>query len=220
MNRKNLQDFVRFLMRRIAHTEFIGEENIPRKGGIILVANHMSRFDVPILFGMPARDDVVALAADKYKKNFLFKYMIETTENIWIDRESADFGAMRAAIACVNKGQALGVAPEGTRSTTGQLAEGKAGTVLIAEKTRVPIIPVGLAGTDTAMKQLLSLRRPHIVVRFGKAFKLPPMDREHRDAWLQSCTEEIMCRIAAVLPPQYHGFYAGHPRLQELLREQ
>jgi 1-acyl-sn-glycerol-3-phosphate acyltransferase len=46
------------------------------------------------------------------------------------------------------------------------------------------------------------------------------MDREHRDAWLQSCAEEIMCRIAAVLPPQYHGFYAGHPRLQELLREQ
>jgi 1-acyl-sn-glycerol-3-phosphate acyltransferase len=100
------------------------------------------------------------------------------------------------------------------------LAEGKAGTVLIAEKTLAPIVPVGLAGSETAVKQLLSLRRPHIVVRFGKPFRLPPIDRDHRDAWLQSGTEEIMCQIAAVLPPQYHGFYAGHPRLLELLREQ
>jgi 1-acyl-sn-glycerol-3-phosphate acyltransferase len=219
MNRKNLQDIVRFLMRKVTHTEFIGSENIPPKGGIILAINHMSRVDVPILFGMPARDDVFALAATKYKQYLLFKYMIDTTESIWIERDSADFGALRAAVACVNKGQALGVAPEGTRSTMAQLAEGKPGTVLIAEKTRAPIIPVGLAGTETAVKQLMTLHRPHIVVRFGKAFTLPPMDREHRDAWLQSCNEEIMCRIAAVLPPQYHGFYAGHPRLQELLRE-
>jgi 1-acyl-sn-glycerol-3-phosphate acyltransferase len=97
MNRKNLQDLVRFLVRRLSYTEFIGSENVPPKGGVIFVINHMSRLDVPILFGIPARDDVVALAADKYKKNFLFKYMIETTQSIWINRESADFGALRAA---------------------------------------------------------------------------------------------------------------------------
>ena len=220
MNRKNLQDLARFLIRNFSHTEFIGSENIPLKGGVILAINHMSRVDVPILFAMPARDDVYALAATKYKQYWLFKYMIDTTESIWIERDSADFGALRAAVACVKKGQALGVAPEGTRSTNGQLAEGKPGTALIAEKTRAPIVPVGLSGSETAVKQLRSLRRPHIVVRFGKAFTLPAMDRQDRNAWLKSCNEEIMCRIAALLPPQYHGFYAGHPRLKELLRDQ
>lgn len=220
MNRKNLQDFIRFLLPTLTHTEFIGSENIPLKGGIILAMNHMSRVDVPIIFGMPARDDVYALAATKYKKYWLFKYMIDTTESIWIDRDSADYGAMRAAVACVNKGQALGIAPEGTRSSDGQLAEGKPGAVLIAEKTHAPIIPVGLAGTETSVKKLLSFHRPHIAVRFGKPFTLPPMDRDQRAAWLKSCTDEIMCRIAAVLPAQYHGFYSAHPRLQELLGEQ
>lgn len=201
-------------------TEYIGEENVPKQGSFILAANHMSQADVPLLFAMPIRDDVIALAADKYKKSPLFRYLIETSESIWIDRDKADFAALRAAVICLNGGGALGIAPEGTRSSTNQLLEGKPGAALIAEKARVPIIPVGLAGTETAFKQLLKLRRPHITIRYGEAFRLPPMPREKRDEWLRDSTTEIMCRLAAVLPPQYHGFYADHPRLKELLAEQ
>jgi 1-acyl-sn-glycerol-3-phosphate acyltransferase len=217
MNRKELQKLARFAINKLARIDYIGEENIPKQGGFILATNHMSRVDIPILFIMPVRDDVIALAADKYKKNPLFRYLIETSENIWIDRDKADFAALRAAVLCLKSGQVLGIAPEGTRSSTGQLNEGKPGTALIAERAQVAILPAGLAGTETAFKKLLAFQRPHITVRFGKPFELPPMTRENREAWLRDTTEEIMCRLAAVLPPQYHGFYANHPRLKELL---
>jgi 1-acyl-sn-glycerol-3-phosphate acyltransferase len=177
----------------------------------------MSRADVPILFGMPVRDDVIALAGDSYKKNPLFKYFIETTHCIWIDRNSADFAALRAAVACLKNGNVLGVAPEGTRSRTAQLIEGKPGITLIAERTHSLIVPVALAGSESTFTKIFTLRRPHITVRFGKAFELPPMQRGNREAWLKTSTDEIMCRIAALLPAQYHGFYANHPRLKELL---
>ena len=99
MNRQNLQDIVRYLIKTITVTRWIGEENVPREGAFILATNHMSRADVPILFGIPVRDDVYALAGDSYKKNPLFKYFIETTHSIWIDRSGADFTALRAAVA-------------------------------------------------------------------------------------------------------------------------
>jgi 1-acyl-sn-glycerol-3-phosphate acyltransferase len=219
MKRKTLQNILHFVLRTLTHTEFVGTENIPPQGGVIFVVNHMSRVDAPILFGMPVREDTITVAADKYKKIPIFRFLVETAESIWINRESADFTAMNAAIESVNQGRALGVAPEGTRSSSGHLNKGKSGAVFIADKTRAPIVPVGIAGSESAVKKLLSFRRPHIIVRFGKPFMLPPMDRTRRDAWLQSCTDEIMCRIAAELPPQYHGFYADHPRLRELLGE-
>ncbi len=219
MKRKTLQNILHFLLRTITHTEFVGTENIPIQGGVIFVVNHMSRVDAPILFGMPVREDTITVAADKYKKNPLFRFLIETAESIWIDRDIADFAAMRTAIDSVNQGRALGIAPEGTRSSNGRLNIGKPGVVLIADRTHVPVVPVGIAGSESAVKKLLSFRRPHITVRFGKPFELPPMDRARRDAWLQSSTDEIMCRIAAELPPQYRGFYADYPRLKELLSE-
>jgi 1-acyl-sn-glycerol-3-phosphate acyltransferase len=63
----------------------------------------------------------------------------------------------------------------------------------------------------------LRLARPHLYVRFGTPFTLPLLDRKSREASLQCNTDEIMCRIAAMLPEMYRGVYAQHPRLKELL---
>jgi len=84
----------------------------------------------------------------------------------------------------------------------------------------VPIVPVGLTGTETGMRDLMRLRKPRFVARFGPAFTLPPLERSRREEQLKEHTDEIMVRIAACLPPKYWGAYAGHPRLKELLEEQ
>ena len=217
MERKLLLKIVGFVYKTFTRTDFIGVENIPARGGIILATNHMSRADVPMLMLTPNRPEISALAGDSYKKNLLFKVILNAANVIWIDREKADFSALNAARQHIQNGGALVIAPEGTRSKTGSLLEAKAGTALLAARARCPIIPVGITGTEVAFKKLFSFQRPKLVVRYGQVFTLPPFTQEDRSHWLAKCTDEIMCQIAALMPEQYHGFYKNHPRLKELI---
>ncbi len=193
-----------------------GEENIPLEGGCILATNHLSRLDTPFLFIIIKRDNLSALVTDKYRFNPLFALFVTVSDSIWINREIADFSAIRAGLQIINRGGMLGIAPEGTRSKSGYLIEAKNGVALLAEKARVPIIPVGLFGTETAMQEIRALKKPTLHARFGKPFTLPPIERGNHGDSLNKNTEEIMCRIAALLPEKYHGFYTGNPRIREL----
>ncbi len=217
MKREELQKIVRYLMRKITNTVFIGQENLPATGPVLITTNHLSRFDIPVLFLNERRMDLTALVTDKYKKNLFIRWFTETAGGIWIDRTRADFTAFKEAFDVLKNGFALGISPEGTRSKTGELLEGKAGSVLLATKMDVPIVPVGLAGTETVISMFKKFRKPTIIARFGQAYHLPPIDRDRREEHIKELTDEIMCRIAACLPEKYHGFYSGHPRLKELL---
>ena len=217
MKRETLQNIVRAIVHAIAKLEFYGTEHLPLEGGLIVATNHMSRMDTLLLFINPRRTDVTALVADKYKKYPLFKWILDTGGIIWLDRENADFGALRAAGDALKKGLALGIAPEGTRSTSFQLLEGKPGTVLLALRANVPIVPVGIAGSEDIFRKIFTFRFPRVNIRFGKPFRLAPLTRERRSEQMQEYTDEIMCRIAVLLPEKYHGFYRGHPRVKELM---
>jgi 1-acyl-sn-glycerol-3-phosphate acyltransferase len=100
------------------------------------------------------------------------------------------------------------------------LIAAKTGVAYLADQAGVPIVPVGVSGTYQAMTKILTLRRPKITVRFGEPFSLPPIDRKNREASLQKNTDEIMCRIAALLPDEYRGVYAEKQRTKELLAAQ
>ena len=217
MKRKHLYRLLIFLFRHLTVTEHVGTGHIPPSGGVIIATNHLSRVDIPLLFLNPVRPDITALVTDKYMEYPLIKWFVLSAEGIWIDRTKADFTAFRTAIEALRKGQCIGISPEGTRSTNGGLIEGKSGVVLLAEKAQVPIVPVGLTGTESAIAELRALRKPRMKATFGPAFTLPSVSRENREAHLQRLTDEVMCRIAAVLPPAYRGVYADHPRLLELL---
>lgn len=219
MKRETLQNFVRFVLKNFSHTQYIGAENIPASGGVILATNHLSRLDVPILFVNPTRPDITALVTDKYQKYPFFRWFTLTAGGIWIDRTKADFTAFRIAAEVIAAGRPLGIAPEGTRSD-GQLLEGKSGTVLLAIKTGVPIIPVAIYGSENAIPDWKRLRKPTMTCRFGAPLTFAPLDRENRETGLERYTTEMMCQIAAMLPAPYRGFYAEHPRLKELLASQ
>lgn len=217
MNRETLWKICNAILTRVAKVEYCGTQHLPAEGGLLVTTNHMSRMDTLYLFLNPARKDITALVADKYKKYLVFNWILDIAGVIWLDRDKADFGAFRKAAEVLRSGVALGIAPEGTRSQNGVLLEGKPGTVLLAQKAGVPIVPVGIAGTETYFKRLRSFRRPHLRLTFGPAYTLPPIDRSNRDESLQRLTDEIMCRIAILLPPSYWGYYKDHPRLQEML---
>jgi 1-acyl-sn-glycerol-3-phosphate acyltransferase len=219
VKRETLQKIVRFLMNKLTDLEFIDTHFIPDTGPVIIATNHLSRLDIPVLFLIPNRPDITALVADKYLRYPLFYWFTRTAGGIWIDRSKADFTAFKSAFDVLKMGKALGISPEGTRSTVGSLLEGKSGTALIASKMNVPVVPVGILGTEGATTKALTFRHPRIVARFGPALTIPPLDRDKREDQLKIYTDEIMCRIAALLPENYRGFYADYPRVQELLAE-
>jgi 1-acyl-sn-glycerol-3-phosphate acyltransferase len=83
----------------------------------------------------------------------------------------------------------------------------------------VPIVPVGIVGSEDkkVAANLKRLRRTPVEVHVGMPFMLPPAPVKDRDRVLKEYTDEVMCQIAAQLPPEYWGFYADHPRLKEIL---
>ena len=214
---KSLREIISWLVDHLTLTQQIGIENIPTTGGLIIATNHMSRMDIPVLFTTPNRPQMTALVTTKYLKYPLLRWFIITAEGIWLDRDSADFTAIRKAVEKLDQGFAVGISPEGTRSSNGQLLEGKPGTALIALRAQVPILPVALIGTETAVNDFRHLRKPGIQVVFGKVIQTPKLDRDDRESQLLQLTTEIMCQIAAMMPEKYHGFYRGHPRLMEIL---
>ena len=217
MKPNKLRRIICWLLKKLTDTRFIGVENIPLTGGLLIATNHMSRMDIPVLFLTPNRPDMTALVTTKYLKYPLLRWFIVTAQGIWLDRDTADFSAFRTAVDALNKGKAIGIAPEGTRSMNAQLLEGKPGTALLALRAGVPIIPVAIIGTEDSVSNMLHFKKPLITAEYGQVIPAPKLDRNNREGQLQQLTDEIMCQIAVMMPEKYHGFYTGHPRLKELL---
>jgi len=194
-----------------------GLENMPQNPPYIVVANHLSYFDAPLLFTLILVPRITGWAAEKYQRHPLFGPFVNYYGGVFIQRGKVDRQALSIAVERLRDGYVFGIAPEGTRSKSGSLARGKTGAAYLAHEADVAIVPFGLAGTDKALRTLLRFRRPQIDVRIGEPFRLPPLNDETRTDDLRRSTDEIMCRIAALLPPSYHGVYAEHPRLKELL---
>ena len=196
---------------------------MPTKGGFVIAANHLGRLDTALLFYGFNREDYIMPVAEKYEHHPLFGPIGRAVDALWLDRFHPDIHTLREIMHRMERGQVLVIAPEGTRSKTESLQEGKPGVVFLASRAGVPIVPVGLYGTEDRVvsDRLKHFRRVHIVARAGTAFTLPPIKGgQDREKVLREQTDELMCRIAALLPEKYHGVYADHPRLKELLEEQ
>jgi 1-acyl-sn-glycerol-3-phosphate acyltransferase len=204
------------LFRLLARFQVENKENLPQEGGYLLATNHLSILDAPLVYVALDRYDLTALVAKKHQKNPILKPLINMVGGIWLNREEADSRALRSAQAHLKNGGVLGIAPEGTRSPTHSLLPAKTGVAYIADRSQVPIVPAAIIGSERAIPKMLKLRRPIITIRFGKPFRLPPLNRKTRYQDLQDNTDEIMGRIAALLPPDYQGVYADHPRVLEL----
>ncbi|MBG0786021.1 MAG: 1-acyl-sn-glycerol-3-phosphate acyltransferase [Anaerolineaceae bacterium] len=221
MKKAPLLSIIRSLVKILTKFNIENSENLPAQGGALVTTNHLSRLDTPFLLAITDRDDLVAIVAKKYRRKPFFKWILEKIGTmVWMDRENTDFAAIRDALNYLRLGALVGIAPEGTRSQeTKGLLEGKQGAAVLAARANVPIIPVGIIGSDKVNHGWARLRRPPVTIRVGKPYLLPPMDRDHRQAWLTQYTDEIMCRIAVLLPEKYRGYYADHPRLLELLSD-
>ncbi|MCP4420040.1 MAG: 1-acyl-sn-glycerol-3-phosphate acyltransferase [Chloroflexi bacterium] len=217
---KNLRILSRFILRLLAQIEQENMDRIPASGGCLAVSNHLGRLDAMLAMVLSDRDDIIMMVAEKYQAYWFWRWMMGKLDAIWLNRHATDFRALREVQKRLKAGGIVTIAPEGTRSPNGQMMPGKLGAAYLAAKTAVPIIPVAIWGTEDKLvyARLRRFQRLHITIRVGEPFNLPPMQRKNRNELLQQGTDEMMCRIAALLPPQYRGVYAQHPRLQELLQ--
>ena len=220
MERKQVYNLLCGLIRKVSELKVIGHENVPPSGPALVVISHISRLDTPFIFCTGGRMDVIPMVAREYKNTFFLGWILNMIRVIWITRGSYDFDAFREAKDYLNKGWIVGLAPEGSRSRDGLLHEGKPGSALLAYKMDVPILPAAVTGTDTMSKAFLSLRKMRVTVEFGRTFRLPDRNGLENKVWLKQATDEIMCHIAAILPPERRGFYKDYPRVQEIIAEQ
>lgn len=218
-----IYSLIRFLIRLLVpvvmRLEVYGKEHLPESGAYIAAANHLGVLDPMLVYYLLDRQDIILIIAEKHSKYAFTRWLVRSLNAIYIDRYNADMAVMRQVLKRLRKGGVLVIAPEGTRSRSGTLLEGRQGASYLAAKAGVPVIPVGATGTEDRffLANLKRLRRTPVRVRIGEPFRLPPLPKQDREAALQADTVEIMCRIAALLPPDYRGAYADHPRLRELL---
>lgn len=220
MERKRVMKLLHFLADRLIDLKVTGGENIQDGKAYVVATSHISRLDTPFLMLSTHRQDIIAMVAREYQKAPFFGWFLDKLGVIWISRDGYDLGAFREASRSLKKRWIVGLAPEGTRSKTQQLLEGKPGAALLAIRNQVEVIPTAVLGSTEVIQSLLRLRKAKVEVRFGKPFLLPQVgDERTNKARLQQATDEIMCRIALLLPEDRRGFYADHPRLIELEAE-
>jgi 1-acyl-sn-glycerol-3-phosphate acyltransferase len=214
-----LRSIIRALLGLIGRFEIRGRENIPPTGGIVISSNHIGILDIIMVYFAIDRTDLFIPVAEKWEKIGWIKWLGGQLNFLFVDRYNPDLKALRKMIALMENGKCLVIAPEGTRSRTGALIEGRPGVAYLAARSGFPVIPVAITGTEdkVVLGNVKRLRKSPITLTAGKPFVIPPLPKTDRDAALKSYTDEIMCQMAALLPERYRGVYAEHPRLRELL---
>jgi len=201
-----LRIFAEAISRLTTRREYVGLENIPDEPPYILVTNHLSIFDLPVLLPI-CPHTIRAFAASKHKWNPVYAPILAMAGTIWVQRGEVDRRALREALAVLERGETLGLAPEGTRSReTNALQEGKAGAAYLAARANVPLVPMGISGTEMIKHNLPRLRRSQVRVVIGEPFRLPESGRV-RGRKLHEYTDLIMYHIAELLPEKYRGMY-------------
>ena len=183
-----------------------GEENVPPMGPLIVVANHVSNFDPPLMSAsFPRR---IWFLAKKELFKGPGKWFFTTYGAHPVNRSATDPKAYRWALDKLARDQCLMIFPEGTRSRTGAMKKAQPGVVRLAMKSQAAIVPVGISGTD-GMNNPLHVFRPtgRLRINIGRAFTLPDIEGRPSAAVLLSMTDMIMERVAMLLPSEYRGVY-------------
>ena len=198
--------FLRAVVPLLASMRVRGREHIPRHGPVLLVGNHISLTDPPVLLAYVRRHVHFMVKAELFEQKPM-SFIMPPGDPIKVHRGKVDRTALRAAEEYLKQGEVIAIYAEGTRNRTGAAQEARAGVVFLAQRTGAPMVPVAISGTERVFsKRFPWFRRTRINLTFGRPFRvedlgLPPKADRSEVAYA------IMGRVASLLPPQYQGIY-------------
>jgi 1-acyl-sn-glycerol-3-phosphate acyltransferase len=175
-----------------------GAKNVPRKGAAIVVCNHLSMVD-PFLVAYGVRRVICFMAKEELFRNPVTGFLVRVTGAFPVDRSRMDAATMRTAMTVLKDGYLLGMFPEGTRSTTGDMQEFRTGAIRLAARTRTPIIPTAVYNTDSALPPGKFVRPASIRLAFGPPIEFTELyDRNDRGEPLERAIATLRERIQAL----------------------
>jgi 1-acyl-sn-glycerol-3-phosphate acyltransferase len=203
----------RFLIHPVvfpfADWKVVGKENIRGSGPYLITCNHLHIADPPIVAAsMPLK--TVFMAKEELWRNGWSRYWVENFPAFPVSRGGSSIEAVRRSGEWLKKGFSLIIFPEGGRSKNGKMQPALQGAALIAMKTGVPVLPVSIRGTYNLRDLKWCLfHRQQVIVTIGQPFQPVLNPEQTAKEQRQALTDEIMRKIAALLPPELRGVYAG-----------
>lgn len=187
-----------------------GLERLPAReaGGMIIAMNHVHWMDIPVIGAlMPFRYRLSWLGKAELFAHPLGNWFFSTMQVIPVKRGKRDLAAIESVVEALRGGAVLLIFPEGTRSRSGVLREGRGGAVRMALQANVPIVPVAVIGTEHGVSG--SLRRKPVRLQVGQAYiPASTTDDVSNVVQMKQLTDELMSRIALLLPVDRRGPYA------------
>ncbi|HXF83915.1 MAG TPA: lysophospholipid acyltransferase family protein [Anaerolineales bacterium] len=201
-----LRGLVRIIVRLAARLTVSGMENFPKRGPALIVINHLGDADALVVAAsIPTTID--GLAKIELHEHWLAGPILSAYGVIWVHRGRPDRKALHAALDGLAEGRMVAIAPEGRESVSGGLEEGTEGAAFLAMKSRVPIVPIAITGTEnkTIYGNMRRLKRSQITLRVGKPFFI--QEQANRQETMREGTRQIMESLARLLPEPYRGNY-------------
>lgn len=186
------------------HWEVTGRENIPATGPVLVVCNHLSVTDPPILSVTFKRRNVFMAKEELFRSKFN-AYFMRGFGAFPVYRTHPTRETLDKARDVLAQGLIMIMFPEGKRSSTRKLLQGFPGSAFIAAQCNVPILPVGITGSERISGVAWLPHRPRVTVNIGRPFRLPPTNGKLSKTELAEFTATIMERIAELLPADYGG---------------
>jgi len=196
------------LSKLLLRCQVTGKANVPHRSACIVVANHVNLLDSPILGVSLGRKAYFMAKKEVFDARF-FDWLAKQSGAFPVAKGKLDRRAGRRALELLRTGQVLIILPEGKRSEDGKLGPAYPGAALLAVRSGVPIVPVGISGTGQLTGKRWFLKRPRIKLSIGQPFKMPFFNDNLSKEETSRLTDKIMRHIAELLPPEYRGRYSN-----------
>lgn len=203
--------FMRLAFRIILRVEIRGLENVPRGGALIVAISHSSFLD-PLLAGAYLPRDVIPMAKIEAFHYPVIGLIVKWYGAFPVRRGEADMSAFKMALRLLLGGHAMVMAPEGHRSESGALQQGREGAIMLSLRTGAPILPVAVWGGKVLWKNLARLKRTPMWFHVGEPVLPAVVGTKPTRERIAQMSDELMFCIADMMPPEMHGYYAGKTR--------